>query len=294
MKQEIKIGTRGSKLALWQANYVKSYLEKNFHDFSYQIKIIKTTGDLNLKDNLDNLGGRGVFVKEIQNALINKEIDVAIHSYKDLPTKNPNELEIISVSPREDERDVLISKNGDNFYKLVSKSIIGTGSNRRTEQLKILRDDLIVKPLRGNIDSRIGKVLNNELDAIVIAAAGINRLGLTKHISYHFDFDEIIPSPLQGYIAIESRKDFSLKSLFYGLSENNDKFIAKYESKALLLLNGSCDLPFGFNIRNFNSDFQCRFFLKSKDNVYSGSEILKKENFDKNFNNIIKNISSHI
>ena len=85
----------------------------------------------------------------------------------------------------------LISKNGDNFYKLVSKSIIGTGSNRRTEQLKILRDDLIVKPLRGNIDSRIGKVLNNELDAIVIAAAGINRLGLTKHISYHFDFDEI-------------------------------------------------------------------------------------------------------
>ena len=136
MKQEIRIGTRGSKLALWQANYIKLYLEKNFLDISTSIHVIQTRGDMNLKDDLSSLGGKGAFVKEIQKALIENEIDIAVHSYKDLPAERPSELEIISVSPREDERDVLISKNKQVFKDLNHNSTIGTGILSRNELIK--------------------------------------------------------------------------------------------------------------------------------------------------------------
>ena len=212
MKQEIRIGTRGSKLALWQANYIKLYLEKNFLDISTSIHVIQTRGDMNLKDDLSSLGGKGAFVKEIQKALIENEIDIAVHSYKDLPAERPSELEIISVSPREDERDVLISKNKQVFNDLNHNSTIGTGSLRRNEQIKLIRDDLEYVPIRGNIDTRINKVLNNELDGIIIAAAGVIRLSLSKYISNFFKVDEIVPPPLQGFIAVEAKADFNSKN----------------------------------------------------------------------------------
>ena len=294
MKQEIRIGTRGSKLALWQANYIKLYLEKNFIDISTSIHVIQTKGDMNLKDDLSSLGGKGAFVKEIQKALIENEIDIAVHSYKDLPAESPSELEIISVSPREDERDVLISKNKQVFNDLNHNSTIGTGSLRRNEQIKLIRNDLEYVPIRGNIDTRINKVLNNELDGIIIAAAGVIRLSLSKYISNFFKVDEIVPPPLQGFIAVEARADFNSKNIFQGLSNPIDKIIAQYEYNALTQLNGSCDLPFGFNLKYIDNGFDCSYFLKTSDNIISGSEYFKEGDIEKNFQNIISKLKNHI
>ncbi len=294
MKQEIRIGTRGSKLALWQANYIKLYLEKNFLDISTSIHVIQTRGDMNLKDDLSSLGGKGAFVKEIQKALIENEIDIAVHSYKDLPAESPSELEIISVSPREDERDVLISKNKQVFNDLNHNSTIGTGSLRRNEQIKLIRNDLEYVPIRGNIDTRINKVLNNELDAIIIAAAGVIRLSLSKYISNFFKVDEIVPPPLQGFIAVEARADFNSKNIFQGLSNPIDKIIAQYEYNALTQLNGSCDLPFGFNLKYIDNGFDCSYFLKTSDNIISGSEYFKEGDIEKNFQDIISKLKNHI
>ena len=294
MKQEIRIGTRGSKLALWQANYIKLYLEKNFLDISTSIHVIQTKGDMNLKDDLSSLGGKGAFVKEIQKALIENEIDIAVHSYKDLPAERPSELEIISVSPREDERDVLISKNKQVFKDLNHNSTIGTGSLRRNEQIKLIRDDLEYVPIRGNIDTRINKVLNNELDGIIIAAAGVIRLSLSKHISNFFKVDEIVPPPLQGFIAVEAKADFNSKNIFQGLCNPIDKIVAQYEYNALTQLNGSCDLPFGFNLKYINNGFDCSYFLKTSDNIISGSEYFKEGDIEKNFKNIISKLKNHI
>ena len=294
MKQEIRIGTRGSKLALWQANYIKLYLEKNFLDISTSIHVIQTRGDMNLKDDLSSLGGKGAFVKEIQKALIENEIDIAVHSYKDLPAERPSELEIISVSPREDERDVLISKNKQVFKDLNHNSTIGTGSLRRNEQIKLIRDDLEYVPIRGNIDTRINKVLNNELDGIIIAAAGVIRLSLSKYISNFFKVDEIVPPPLQGFIAVEAKADFNSKNIFQGLCNPIDKIVAQYEYNALTQLNGSCDLPFGFNLKYINNGFDCNYFLKTSDNIISGSEYFKEGDIEKNFKNIISKLKNHI
>ena len=294
MKQEIRIGTRGSKLALWQANYIKLYLEKNFLDISTSIHVIQTKGDMNLKDDLSSLGGKGAFVKEIQKALIENEIDIAVHSYKDLPAERPSELEIISVSPREDERDVLISKNKQAFKDLNHNSTIGTGSLRRNEQIKLIRDDLEYVPIRGNIDTRINKVLNNELDGIIIAAAGVIRLSLSKYISNFFKVDEIVPPPLQGFIAVEAKADFNSKNIFQGLCNPIDKIVAQYEYNALTQLNGSCDLPFGFNLKYINNGFDCSYFLKTSDNIISGSEYFKEGDIEKNFKNIISKLKNHI
>ena len=294
MKQEIRIGTRGSKLALWQANYIKLYLEKNFLDISTSIHVIQTRGDMNLKDDLSSLGGKGAFVKEIQKALIENDIDIAVHSYKDLPAERPSELEIISVSPREDERDVLISKNKQVFKDLNHNSTIGTGSLRRNEQIKLIRDDLEYVPIRGNIDTRINKVLNNELDGIIIAAAGVIRLSLSKYISNFFKVDEIVPPPLQGFIAVEAKADFNSKNIFQGLYNPIDKIVAQYEYNALTQLNGSCDLPFGFNLKYINNGFECSYFLKTSDNIITGTEYFKKEDIEKNFQNIIGKLKKHI
>ena len=294
MKQEIRIGTRGSKLALWQANYIKLYLEKNFLDISTSIHVLQTRGDMNLKDDLSSLGGKGAFVKEIQKALIENEIDIAVHSYKDLPAERPSELEIISVSPREDERDVLISKNKQVFKDLNHNSTIGTGSLRRNEQIKLIRDDLEYVPIRGNIDTRINKVLNNELDGIIIAAAGVIRLSLSKYISNFFKVDEIVPPPLQGFIAVEAKADFNSKNIFQGLCNPIDKIVAQYEYNALTQLNGSCDLPFGFNLKYINNGFDCSYFLKTSDNIISGSEYFKEGDIEKNFKNIISKLKNHI
>jgi hydroxymethylbilane synthase len=291
MINKIKIGTRGSNLALWQANFVKNFLEKNRLVDSVEIVEYKTTGDINLSDNLDVLGGKGVFVKEIEEGLIRKEIDIAVHSYKDLPSELPEDLEIIATSPREDCRDVLISKNIQ-LKDLHLNCKIGTGSKRRTFQLNQIRDDIEIVPIRGNIETRVGKVLDNELDAIILAGAALIRLGLTSKITSFFSADEIVPSPLQGFIAIEARKDSDLASIFSLFCSDIDKIISKYERRVLTSLNGSCFLPFGFNLVNYKEEFICSYFLNSNDQTIKDSVIIKNENIDYEIDSIIAKLST--
>lgn len=291
MINKIKIGTRGSSLALWQANFVKDFLKKNGLVDSVEVVEYKTTGDINLEDNLDVLGGKGVFVKEIEEALIRKEIDIAVHSYKDLPSELPEDLEIIATSPREDCRDVLISKNIQ-LKDLPLNCKIGTGSKRRTFQLNQLRDDIEIVPIRGNIETRVRKVFDNELDAIILAGAALIRLGLTSKISSFFPTEKMVPSPLQGFIAIEARKDRDLANLFSPFCSDIDKVISKYERRALVSLNGSCFLPFGFNLMNYKKDFICSYFLNNNQKTIKNSVIIKNESIDYQIDSIISELST--
>ncbi len=291
MINKIKIGTRGSSLALWQANFVKDFLVRNRLVDSVEVIKYKTTGDINLEDNLDILGGKGVFVKEIEEGLIRKEIDIAVHSYKDLPSELPEDLEIIATSPREDCRDVLISKNIQ-LKDLPLNCKIGTGSKRRTFQLNQIRDDIQIVPIRGNIETRVRKVFNNELDAVILAGAALIRLELTPKITSFFSVEDMVPSPLQGFIAIEARKDSHLINMFSLFSSRIDKIISKYERKALTSLNGSCFLPFGFNLVNYKKDFICSYFLNNNEQTIKDSVIIKNENIDYQVDSIIAKLST--
>jgi hydroxymethylbilane synthase len=180
MKKTIKIGTRGSKLALWQANWIKSALNSKHRSLSFELIIIKTKGDKILDVPLAKVGGKGLFVKEIEDALLHRKIDLAVHSMKDMPGDIPKGLCVGAIPKRESPLDVLISKNGLRLSELKPHARIGTSSLRRAAQLLRVRTDLVISPLRGNIDTRLKKVETENLDAIILAAAGVKRLGFNR------------------------------------------------------------------------------------------------------------------
>ena len=207
---KIVVGTRGSKLALVQTNWVVDQLKKANPEIEFEVKIIKTKGDLVTHLPLHKIGDKGLFTKEIEQQLLDKEIDLAIHSMKDMPSSLPEGLKFASIPKREDPRDVLVLKEGYNDISDLPKGAkIGTGSKRRTYQLLKYRPDLEIVPIRGNIDTRIRKIEDENLDGIVLAAAGLNRAGLNHHISYHLPVDIMIPAPAQGALALEIREDDS-------------------------------------------------------------------------------------
>ncbi|MEW6455151.1 MAG: hydroxymethylbilane synthase [Acidobacteriota bacterium] len=201
---KIKIGTRGSKLSLWQANFVKNKLEK-LNNLKAEIIPIKTKGDKILDTPLSKINDKGIFTKEIENALIERKIDLAVHSMKDLPTDLPEELIIAAVPEREIPNDVLISKYKLNELPYGAK--IGTSSLRRISQILYFRNDIRIETIRGNIDTRIKKLESLGLDGIIVSYAGIKRLNLESFISEIIPFDTMLPAPGQGAIAIEIRKD---------------------------------------------------------------------------------------
>lgn len=246
MKTKIVIGTRKSKLALWQANYVKVELEKHFSNLKASLKEISTKGDKILDTPLSKIGGKGLFTKEIEDALLRKDIDLAVHSLKDLPTKLPRGLKIGAVIKREKAVDVLISNNKIKFNELQKDSKIGTTSLRRIAQLKALRNDLEYLDLRGNLDTRIKKLQSGDYDAIVVAYAGIKRLGLENLISEEFNPKVVLPAVGQGAMAIEIRQDD--QEMEKTLSSINDKntYLSSLAERALLeILQGGCQVPIG-------------------------------------------------
>lgn len=198
------IGSRGSRLALWQAEWVKARLLERGH--ACRLQVIRTSGDRITDRPLASFGGRGVFVKEIEDALIAGEIDLAVHSLKDLPTAQPEGLEICCIPEREDARDLLASAGGRGLRDLPPGASVGTGSPRRACQLRALRPDLSIRDLRGNVDTRIRKLREGDLDAIVLAAAGIRRLGETV-AGRVLEIDEMVPAVGQGALAVEARRD---------------------------------------------------------------------------------------
>ncbi len=246
MPPRLIIGSRGSRLALWQAEEAKARLIDLNPGLQIQIDVIKTTGDVK-PDPLSVIGGKGVFTKELEDALLNKRIDIAVHSLKDLPTIIPSGLSLSAICEREDPRDALVLPSDRNFGSLRDlppESVVGTSSQRRLSQLKALRDDLIVKDLRGNVDTRVRKLDDGQYDALILACAGLVRLGLKNRISAAIQTDEMLPAVGQGAIAIEIRADDEVAiAPTAKLNHRETELACRAERAFLRSLGGGCQFP---------------------------------------------------
>ncbi len=244
MKKKITIGTRGSKLALWQANWVRDQIIKHHPDVEVELLRIKTKGDKILDVPLAQVGGKGLFVKEIEEALLDGRADIAVHSLKDVPTEFPDGLSLSIYLPREDPRDMLISKNKTPFKSLPSDALVGTSSLRRKSQLLRERSDLKLVDIRGNLDTRIRKLETEEFDAIIVAAAGVKRLGLEEHTTEIFSTEMMLPATGQGIVCIEAReKDDEVLDIIRPLGHRETELAAQVERTFLKRLEGGCQVP---------------------------------------------------
>ena len=245
----LRIGSRGSQLALWQAEHIADALRSLGHSVS--IQIIKTTGD-RLQDaefraaNPGAEDGKGIFIKEIEEALAAGSIDLAVHSLKDLPTELASQFTIAAIPARADARDALVTADGKTLYELPVNARVGTTSPRRQTQLLALRNDLQFVDMRGNVDTRLRKLQEGQANALVLAAAGLERLGLTEHISQHFAVTEVCPAPGQGALAIECRvNDAATQALLKPLDDVPTRYAVTAERTALHALGGGCSVPIG-------------------------------------------------
>jgi len=244
MRKNICIGTRGSQLALWQANFIKSEIERLFPDLLVDLKIIKTTGDRITDQPLAMVGGKGLFVKEIETALLSHEIDLAVHSMKDMPGKLPEGLVIGAIPERENPFDVLISNDNRLLADYKKGAKIGTSSLRRASQIKHIRPDVKIESIRGNIDTRIQKLNAGDYDAIVLAAAGLRRLGQGRQITEYLDETVMIPAVGQGALCIETRKnDDHIAAIMERLDHRDTRICVTGERAFLRQIEGSCHIP---------------------------------------------------
>lgn len=244
-QEKLIIGSRGSKLAMWQTNHIAAELRSKFR-LEIEIKRIKTTGDKILDSPLSRIGDKGLFVKEIENALIAGEIDLAVHSMKDVPTELPPGLTIEAMTLRADPQDVLISKNDVRLTDLPEGASVGTSSLRRQAQLLCIRPDLQMKDVRGNLDTRLKKMEDGEFDAMVLAAAGLDRLGYSDVITERIPADVMVSAVGQGSIGIEVRTDDSQTIKYVSALCDEDTFAAITAERALLAeLEGGCQVPIG-------------------------------------------------
>ncbi len=272
MKKTIRIGTRKSKLALWQANFVKDFLEKTW---GVKVDLVKitTTGDKILDAPLAKIGGKGLFVKEIEQALLREDIDLAVHSLKDVPMILPEGLKLGAITKRESPYDVLISREGKKLLDLPSGAKVGTSSLRRQVQIKRRRRDLKVEILRGNVDTRMRKLKEGLYDAIVLAQAGVRRMGYENEVTEVLT--DFIPAVGQGSLAIEIREgDKEIERLIEPLNHKESFLSAVCERAFLRRLEGGCQVPVGafarvqdstISIRGFISDLEGTRFLEDQE-----------------------------
>jgi len=240
----VKIGTRGSALALWQAEWVRSRILSFHPDVEVQIVKIKTTGDKILDVPLAQVGGKGLFVKEIETALLEKRVDLAVHSMKDMPAEIPRGLCIGVVPRRESSLDVLISRNGRPFDDLPEGAGIGSSSLRRGAQVRHRRPDIKIRPLRGNLDTRLKKLHAENLDAIILAAAGVRRLGLEDRITEYIPEAVMLPAIGQGALSIEIRdNDDAVKNIIAPMDHRDTRLAVEMERAFLARLEGGCQVP---------------------------------------------------
>ncbi len=245
-RKKIVIGSRGSKLALIQANWVKSQLEESNPDIKFNIEEIKTTGDYITDAPLSKIGAMGLFTKELENALLKEKVDLIVHSAKDVPTEIPDGLVLGAFTKREDPHDVLISKNNLSLKDLPQNAIIGTSSLRRRSQILAFRPDLKIADLRGNLDTRLKKLVSGYLDAIVVARAGLLRFGLSEKASEIIPYDIMLPAVGQGALCIEIRDiDEDIKDIITILNNHETMYAVKAERMLLAKLQGGCQIPIG-------------------------------------------------
>jgi hydroxymethylbilane synthase len=244
MKRTLRIGTRGSQLALWQARWVRTQIVQNHAGIDIELVTIKTTGDKITDVPLAKVGGKGLFVKEIEEALLSGKIDIAVHSMKDMPAELPPGLTIGAVPQRENPLDALISEHRCGVDDLPQNARVGTGSLRRSAQLLNCRPDITIEPLRGNIDTRLNKLTSQGLDAIILAAAGMIRLGLADRITSYLDPEIMLPAIGQGSLCIENRiDDQELMPILESLNDSTTQTAVTAERAFLHRLEGGCQVP---------------------------------------------------
>jgi hydroxymethylbilane synthase len=240
----LRIGSRGSQLALWQAHHISDLLRAQGH--TVELEIIKTTGDKITEVALAQVGTKGMFTKEIEEALLENRVDLAVHSLKDLPTGLDSAFEIAAVTQRENPRDVFCSVTFASIEGLRQKARVGTSSLRRQAQLKALRADLEIHPLRGNVDTRLRKLESGEYDAIILAAAGLNRLGKTQLVRQVIPPEVMTPAAGQGALGIEIRSgDSAVRALLWFLDDAAARATTTCERALLDRLGGGCQVPIG-------------------------------------------------
>ena len=297
------IGSRGSKLSLAYSGHVKDLLLKSnsqFDDNSIEIKIIKTSGDIFQNKKISDIGGKGVFSKQIENELLDTKINLAVHSLKDLPTKMTDGLCVNAVVKRNDPRDAFLSNVSTSFFKLKSQSKVGTSSLRRKAQLNSLRSDINIVSMRGNIDTRIGKLKNKEFDAIVLSLAGLKMLNLENEVKEIFSTDQMLPAVGQGAIALQCRKDDHKTLNIVKMINDKESYCCIQAERALLeAIGGDCDTAVGglakllnkkiiLKSELFSSDGNKKFVVENSGNFNEakdighkvGEELLKKAGSD--------------
>ena len=283
-RDKIIIGSRRSKLALIYAEKAKSKLIDNCSS-KIEIKPIITEGDINQKDRLSEVGGKGLFSKKIESELLENKIDLAVHALKDMPGIETKGLTTNCFLERNYPNEILISKNNIKFNKLKSKSIIGTSSYRREYQLKNMRNDLSYKLIRGNVDTRIKKLNEGLYDAIILSKAGIDSLNLNDHIAQEFSIEEIIPSAGQGVIAVQCRNDDKdIKEILKKINHEETNTCCIAERELLKTLEGDCNTAIGaisivdqntitLNVELFSKDGKKRYFIKNSKELSLAKEL---------------------
>ena len=243
MKQTVRIGTRGSTLALWQAGWVKKQLEAHWPELQVELVPIQTSGDKIQHISLSRIGGKGLFVKEIEEALLSNRVDLAVHSVKDLPAQLPDSLTLSAIPEREDPRDVLIAANGSPLSELPNGTRVGTSSLRRQALLLYLHPGLQIEMLRGNVETRIRKQMEGSVDATILAAAGLKRLSLNLKNSCPLDENEFLPAIGQGALGIETRVGDEVEALLQPLHHRDTAIAISSERAFLQRMGGSCRTP---------------------------------------------------
>ena len=274
--KKLTIATRGSKLALWQSNHIKSVIESNFPDVTVELKIIITSGDKILDAPLAKIGGKGLFLKEIEESMLRGEAQMAVHSLKDVPTVMPEGLLLSAITEREDVRDAMLSEKYPDIASLPEEAVVGTSSLRRRMQLLEQRPDLVIKDLRGNVDTRIRKLKEGEFDAIILAAAGINRLGLSGSVNhfYPISLNEMLPAMGQGALGIETVNEPWVLEIAAFLDDENSRIETTIERGFVDTLQGGCQVPIGVSARVQNDG---TVVVRSTLGLPDGSEAMGEE-----------------
>ncbi|TEA27664.1 hydroxymethylbilane synthase [Candidatus Schmidhempelia bombi] len=274
MQKIIRIATRQSPLALWQANFIKQQLTYFHPRLTVELIPIMTQGDIILDTPLAKIGGKGLFVKQLEHALLNDQADIAVHSMKDIPVEFPKGLALTTICCREDPRDAFVSNNYQSLAQLPANAIVGTSSLRRQSQLRATYPHLTIRDLRGNVGTRLQKLDNGEYDAIILAAAGLTRLGLTARITQALEITDMLPAVGQGAIGIESRlNDSAISTLLAPLDDPSTRFCIVAERAFNETLQGGCQVPIGCHATLNQDTLHIRGLISCLD----GSKTIKAE-----------------
>lgn len=273
VQHHVRLGTRGSPMALWQARWVAEALRRHHPGLTTELVVIRTEGDMNRRDPLSRIGGKGVFVKEIEEALLRQDIDLAVHSMKDVPTTLPSGLHLSAVPRRDDARDAFVGRDGSRLSEAHGPRRIGTSSLRRRAQLLALQPDLQVQDIRGNVDTRLRKLRQGEVDGIVVAAAGMFRLGLEQEITEFLPIEAMLPAAGQGALGIETVAGHWIDEFLQPLHDATTASAMTAERAFLWHLGGGCTVPIAAFAQCQGTELHVQGLLSTPD----GTHMLRQE-----------------